>query len=161
MDHVKALIMKFIMCTAVLWIVLGLLYGADFGEILTISVILTLASYAIGDLLVLRSFNNVVATIADFGLSFIMIWLIGLAIIDEPMPIATAAFLSAIVITVGEWFFHQYMKNRVFDDENKDDRTIRNNDTLATEFAEEPDVHGIDRENMETSPSNNENKNNE
>lgn len=138
MEHVKALIIKFIMVTAVLWVILGLFFGVDFGEIITISVILTPLAYVIGDLLVLRYFNNMMATIADFGLSFITIWLIGAAVINEPISVATASLISALAISVGEWFYHSYVNAQVFDGQNKDNRTL--NESFSTEFAEETDV---------------------
>lgn len=139
MEHVKALIVKFIMITAILWFVLGLFFGVDFGEIITISVILTPLAYVIGDLLVLRYFNNMTATIADFGLSFITIWLIGSAIINEPISVATASLISALAISVGEWFYHYYVNNQVFEGESKDRHTSLN-EAFSTEFAEEMDV---------------------
>lgn len=138
MEHIKALLIKFIMCTAVLWIVLGLFFGVDFGEVITISIILTPLAYVIGDLLILRNFNNTIATIADFGLSFITIWLIGTAIINEPISVATAAFLSALALAVGEWFYHYYVNNQVFDETSKDHRTL--NESFSTEFGKETDV---------------------
>lgn len=138
MEHVKALIIKFIMITAILWFILRLFFGVDFGEIITISIILTPLAYVIGDLLVLRYFNNTTATIADFGLSFITIWLIGAAIINEPISVATAALISSIAIAIGEWFYHYYVNNQVFEGESKDKTTL--NEAFSTEFAEEMDV---------------------
>lgn len=138
MEHVKALIIKFIMVTAILWFVLGLFFGVDFGEILTISVILTPLAYVIGDLLVLRYFNNMTATVADFAISFLTIWLIGAAVINEPISVATASLLSALAISIGEWFYHSYVNRQVFEGQSQDKRTL--NETFSTEFAEETDV---------------------
>lgn len=138
MEHLKAIILKFVMCTGILWIVLGLFYGVGFGEIVTISVILTVAAYAIGDLLLLRYFNNPIATAADFGLSFLVIWFLGSIIIDVPIPIVTASLISAFLLAVGEWFYHNYLENHIFQYNTGDERT-----GLATEFAEEHDVHNL------------------
>lgn len=138
MEHVKALIIKFIMYTAVLWSIMGTFFGVDFGEVITISVILTPLAYVIGDLLILRNFNNTIATIADFGLSFIVIWLIGAAIINEPISVASAALISALALSVGEWFYHSYVNSQVFEDQNKDRQTL--NESFTTEFAQETDV---------------------
>lgn len=138
MEHVKALIVKFVMITAILWFVLGLFYGVDFGEIITISIILTPLAYVIGDLLILRYFNNTAATLADFGLSFITIWIIGVAIINEPISVAAASLISSVAIAIGEWFYHYYVNNQVFEGDSKDHRTL--NEAYSTEFAEEMDV---------------------
>lgn len=138
MEHVKALIIKFIMITAILWFILGLFFGVDFGEIITISVILTPLAYVIGDLLILRNFNNTIATLADFGISFITIWIIGMAIINEPISIALASLISSIAIAVGEWFYHYYVNNQVFEGEDRDKKPL--NEAFSTEFAEETGV---------------------
>ena len=52
-------------------------YDMSFGNVLSISVVLTLAAYLIGDMLILRRTNNTMATIADFGIAFLVIWLMG------------------------------------------------------------------------------------
>lgn len=146
LEHVKALIIKFIMVTAILWFILGGFYGVDFGEIITISVILTPIAYIVGDLLILRYFNNMIATIADFGLSFLTIWFIGLAVINEPISIVGASLISALAIGVGEWFYHYYVNNQVFKGEDVDKNTTLSDNSFATEFAEETDIEPQDFE---------------
>src|SRR5690625_3534318 len=113
MEHVKALIIKFIMCTAALWIVLSLFYGVSFGYVVWISLVLTVLSYSVGDLLILPNAGNAVATLADFGLTFLVVWLMGAYLFDPATPAALSAFFSAILIAVGEWLFHNYMKKTV------------------------------------------------
>ena len=103
------------MITAVLWVVLGF-YGFTFGSILTCSVLLTGVSYIIGDLFILPKFGNTAATIADFGLAFIMLWLIGSYLFERPDGLGTASFIAAAVIGVGEFFFHRYMQREVLED---------------------------------------------
>ena len=70
MDTLRAIVIKFIMITAVLWIVFGL-FGYSFGEVLVSSVLLTGVSYIVGDRIMLPRYGNVVATIADLALVFI------------------------------------------------------------------------------------------
>lgn len=144
LEHVKALIIKFIMVTAILWVILGLFYGVDFGEIATISVILTPIAYVVGDLLILRYFNNMIATIADFGLSFLTIWFVGLAVINEPISIVGASLISALAIGIGEWFYHYYVNNQVFKGEDVDKNPTLSDNSFATEFAEESDIQSKD-----------------
>lgn len=117
MEHVKGLIVKFIMVTAVLYIVLGLFYGVSFGNVLWTSIILTILAYMVGDLLILPFAGNITATVADFGLAFLGVWLIGAYLYDPDISVLAAAFFSAIVIAVGEWFFHNYMKKQVLEGE--------------------------------------------
>jgi len=141
-EHVRALIVKFIMCTVFLWIILGLFYGVGFGDIVAIGVILTIVAYLLGDLFILPTFGNIAATIADFVLAFIVIWLLGAALIDVPIPLVTASFISALVIAAGEWFFHRYMDNQVIGDKNRKNRPLKE-DNVATEFAEENEAQEI------------------
>lgn len=60
--------------------------------------------------------GNMAATISDFALSFLTIWLIGAYFFDPYVPVVGAAFLSSLVIAVGEWFFHRYMNQQVLRD---------------------------------------------
>ncbi|MCU9613573.1 YndM family protein [Caldibacillus lycopersici] len=147
MKHLRALLYKFVMILAVLSIILGFVYGVSFGEILTISLILTIAAYVIGDLFVLPKAGNLTATIADFGLAFFGIWLLGSMFIDETIRLGVASFLSAVLITVGEIFFHAYLVRSVLN-EPKDRKPSVNYRTKATpayqtEMAEEtyPEVN--------------------
>lgn len=146
MEHIKALLIKFVLCTAMLFVVLGLFFGVDFGEVLTISVVLTGASYFIGDLWILPKYGNVSATIADFGLAFIVLMLLGGAIIDDAIPLFAASLISAAAIAIGEAFFHNYMANQVLTNANNNNNRQAGNykDTdLRTEAAEETDVHDL------------------
>jgi hypothetical protein len=122
MQHVKAILIKFVMITAVLGIVLTGFFDIGFTETLSISFVLTLAAYVLGDMMVFRmagdeterTKRNAIATVSDIGLSFFVIWLLEemiVAGIDSPV---LAAFVSALVISAGEWFFHGYLDNRVF-----------------------------------------------
>jgi hypothetical protein len=155
MKHLKALTIKFIMVTAMLTIVLGLFYGVNFGDILMLSVIVTAAAYLIGDLFILPQFGNTTATIADFGLAFIAIWLFGANIIEEAIPIVTASLLSAAAISIGEWFFHKYMKNQILKEDTATATTNRNmqQEAVGTEFAEETDAQDIKQKNRQEDQS--------
>lgn len=140
MDHLKALMIKFIMCTAVLWIVLGAFYDVAFADILTIGVLLTGVSYIIGDLFLLPRFENWGATLADLGMAFAGIWLLGSFLIEGNIPLGNAAIISALIIAVGEYFFHQYMANHVLSGEDTfvtDREEDIAHSKLQTEFSEE------------------------
>lgn len=112
MKYVKALLMKFAMVTLVLWIVLGGFFDVSFGDILTTSIILTIGAFLLGDLFILPKFGNAIATVADFGLALMGVWLLGSYLFERDFPIGTAAFLSATAIAIGEFFFHMYMKKQ-------------------------------------------------
>ncbi|AXF55229.1 YndM family protein [Salicibibacter kimchii] len=143
MNHVVALIIKFVMMTVILWLILGGFFGVSFGNIFWISLIMTGAAYLIGDLWILPQFGNVAGTLADFGLAFVGVWLLA-ALFEPAGNFGWAAFFSAIIIAIGEIFFHMYMQNTVLntpapagDDNN---RQNTNEGNLRTEFGSETDA---------------------
>lgn len=122
MNHVKALLMKFVMIAAVLLIILTLLFEVPFTDTLWISLALTLVAYALGDLMIFRNTGdrsdqtkrNAIATVSDIVVAFLVIWLIGEALVGNDVNIVTPAIISALVVGGGEWFFHKYLDRSVF-----------------------------------------------
>lgn len=122
MQYVKAILIKFVMITAVLGIVLTGFFDIGFTETLIISVVLTIAAYILGDMIIFRmagdetghAKRNAIATVSDIGLSYFIIWLLEEMIVAGKDNLALAAFVSALIIGAGEWFFHGYLDNRVF-----------------------------------------------
>lgn len=133
MNHVKALIMKFLMIAVVLLIILTLFFDVPFMDTIWISVALTLIAYVIGDLLIFwkagdrseQTKRNAIATISDIVVAFLVIWLLGDALISDSDNIVTAAIISALVIGAGEWFFHKYLDNSVFPEQHNRATTSR------------------------------------
>ena len=141
MKTITALIIKFVMIVAVLWIVFGL-YGASFANILLTSVLLTGVSF-IGDMFVLPRVGNVAATIADFVLALILIWLVGTIFFEQPIQLGVATFISAIILAAGEFVFHIYLQKQIFTDEKvvpeKNFNSYQKNN-MQTEFGSEVDI---------------------
>ncbi|WP_409304260.1 YndM family protein [Peribacillus sp. SCS-155] len=112
MRHGLALSIKFISTLVVLGIILGLFYNLAFTEVLMIAVVLTLAGYILGDLFILRRTNNLSASLADFGLALIIIYLL-----SRNMAFAnglfTASFLSAAAIAFTEYFYHSFISRLI------------------------------------------------
>ena len=96
MKHMKNLAIKFISILAVLFIILGIFYDMSFGNVLWISVVLTLVSYLIGDLLIFRKTNNTMATISDFAIAFLVIWLMG-----ENLTYGDSLIMPALIAAAG------------------------------------------------------------
>lgn len=136
MKHFRALLYKFILTTAILFITLGFLYGVSFGDILTISALLTIGAYLIGDLFVLPYLGNTVATMADFAIVFLGVLLLGTVYIEEPIRYGVASFLSALFLAIGEIFFHRYLLREGVMEEREHRRPARRLN-YQTEFAEE------------------------
>ncbi|WP_067836266.1 YndM family protein [Amphibacillus sediminis] len=107
MEHVKLIVLKFLATFVLLYLVLGIGYGMAVSSIFLINFV-SIASYYIGDLIILRRTNNVIAALADFGIAFAAIYLLAdmLTVGGDPL---TAAFLSALVIGIYELFFHPYV----------------------------------------------------
>ncbi|MCY8515548.1 DUF2512 family protein [Bacillus atrophaeus] len=114
MVHVKALAIKGIMTLIVLYLVLGLGFNFTFGDTLLMTIVLGVISYLLGDLYVLPKWNNMIATVADFGLAFLVVWLMGMPLSMglSPGMLALAALFAAIVMAIGEYFFHFYMMSK-------------------------------------------------
>jgi uncharacterized membrane protein len=112
MKHVSSLLIKFIIVALVIAVVLNTLTTITLSETLLISAAVTIISYIIGDLLILPTTNNTIATFADIGLSLLTIYMFNF--IWNTIRISFIhAFITAVVIGVGEWFFHKYVVNNV------------------------------------------------
>ncbi|MHB1154282.1 MAG: DUF2512 family protein [Eubacteriales bacterium] len=111
--HLSAIIIKFLLTAIVLEIILTLTTQLGFTQILIISVSVTLLAYLIGDLLILPVTNNIIATIADIGLSLVVILLFNYRNDFETIEFSDA-LICAVVIGVCEWFFHKYVSAKVF-----------------------------------------------
>ncbi|MBO1583056.1 YndM family protein [Bacillus sp. XF8] len=140
MKHIVALLIKYIAISAVLLMILGIFQDISLPRILLISLIITGSAYLIGDLFVLSKYGNMVATITDFGLSFLGIWVLTyfLTDIDLTRNIGFSAFWSALLISVVEIFFHIYMKKAVLhEDEDSRESTNMHQDRYAMEISHE------------------------
>ena len=134
MNHVKALVIKFLMIAVVLGIILTGVYNMSFTDTLTISLVLTLLAYAVGDLGIFQNAGgrtehnkrNVIATLSDVLLAGIVIYFMGQNFASNIDNIVTAAIVSAVVIGLGEWFFHKYLDRQVFDRANAPRNAQRN-----------------------------------
>lgn len=110
--HLSALIIKFLIIAVILEILLNITTDLDFYEILIISLTVTIVAYLLGDLLILPSSNNIIATISDIGLSLIIILLFNYRYVNTEISFSDA-LISAVVIGAGEWFFHKFMASGV------------------------------------------------
>lgn len=112
MKYIKPLIIKFILTTVIVSIVLGLFFNVSFAGVITTSVLLTGLAF-LGDVFVIPLIEKSMALISDFILAWVVVLFIGNMLFNASVPIGSAAFITAAVITVGEVFFHQYMRREV------------------------------------------------
>jgi len=86
-----------------------LMYYADVGFIgatLTATV-LTVLAYLIGDQFILRSTNNIVATVSDAVLAFVFLWIVAYTL-DWPLSLGEILAITAI-LGIAEWLIHRYV----------------------------------------------------
>ncbi|WP_000680660.1 YndM family protein, partial [Bacillus cereus] len=121
MKHIVALLIKYTAITAVLLIILSIFQGISIPRVLLISLFLTGAAYLIGDLFILPKYGNMIATMADFGLSFFGTWLLTSLFtnLDATRNIGFSSFLAALIIGGIEVFFHIYMQKLVLRNDNE------------------------------------------
>lgn len=144
MNHIKALAIKFVSTLVVLFIILGLFYDMAFRNVFWISLVLTVAAYLIGDMLILPRTNNTIATIADFGLAFFVIWLMG-DNLTYGASVFTPALITAAGVAIFEYFFHKYVSNRVINETKNETHQARNL-RYQTEASEELSPNRTDLE---------------
>jgi hypothetical protein len=142
MEHVKAMAVKFIATLALLYIILGLYYGMTFGTVFLITLILGVISYIVGDLGILPRTSNTVATLADFGLSLAVIWVM-ISLLTESRTAFTMALIPALGVTVFEYLFHKYLANMSNNDQSQGTTRTSNRLQYQTEASEEftPEVN--------------------
>lgn len=138
MKHIIALASKIAFTLALLYVILDRVYHASFLSVMFIALFLGFVSYLSGDMLVLPRTNNITASLADFGLSFVILWVFVLTQTRNDFSPFGAALLSAACLTVFEYFFHRYLLKNVLDENFRNELSARDN-TLQyqTEAADE------------------------
>ncbi|QEL79431.1 DUF2512 family protein [Bacillus sp. JAS24-2] len=152
MKHIVALLIKYTAITAVLLIILGIFQDISIPRVLLISLLLTGAAYLIGDLFILPKYGNMIATIADFGLSFVGIWFLTYLLTNSDFTrnIGFSSFVAALIIGGIEVFFHIYMKKVVLHEE---DTSSENNQIHHDNYAMEMSDEYIDSSTIKKSQS--------
>ncbi|WKB36716.1 DUF2512 family protein [Terrilactibacillus sp. S3-3] len=84
--------------------------------LLIASGLVTVVSFVLGDLYILPATGQWVAVLSDFLTAWMLIGLVGYFLVPfQAMPFFGLPFVSAIVIAVGEYFFHMYMHRVVLE----------------------------------------------
>lgn len=141
MKSIKGLMIKFVIITASLLLILGA-YGVSFGNIILTSILLTGIAF-VGDLLLLPRIGNVAMAAIDFGLAFIIMWIMGALFFDQTIPLVTISAMSAIIIAFGEFPFHLYMLEQVINVKHAKSHTTLDHfgrHDMLTEFGSEIDI---------------------
>ncbi|WP_242281432.1 YndM family protein [Bacillus cereus group sp. BfR-BA-01454] len=156
MKHIVALLIKYTAVTAVLLVILGIFQGISIPRVLLISLFLTGAAYLIGDLFILPKYGSMIATMADFGLSFFGTWLLTSLFtnLDATRNIGFSSFLAALIIGGIEVFFHIYMQKLVLRNDNElREHNHIHHDKYAMEISDEyMDSSTINKSKLEDTP---------
>ncbi|MGM8216373.1 YndM family protein [Bacillaceae bacterium W0354] len=134
MNHLKSIVVKFVACLALLYLILGIGYDFSFLTVFWFTVVLGTVSYIIGDLLILPRTNNTIATFSDFVLAFVLLYYLINAAQVEPFNVFTAALITSIGVAVFEFFFHKYIESNTYE---RDISDRRRRYEYQTEFSEE------------------------
>ncbi|SEQ75623.1 YndM family protein [Piscibacillus halophilus] len=151
MNHTKLLAIKFASCFVLLFLILGFGYDVSFGNVLMISVVLTLVSY-MGDAFVLPRTSNTVATVTDFVLAYVVIYFM-LSILTVGGNLFAASLISAVAVTIFEYFFHKQVQSEYNEGEREEHRG--GDYRLQTEFSEELEPDEIETDENGDGPRNN------
>ena len=122
MEHAKALMIKFVMVTAVLGLILSAIFGGELVDTLFITLVLTVLAYLFGDLFIFRfagdnyTSRNIIATFSDAVLAFVVVYFIGTYMYSGVDNMMLASLVAALAVGGGEWFFHKYLNNHVLDE---------------------------------------------
>jgi len=111
LESIDTIVIKVVAVTGVLAFILGLIYREEIKDILMISFLLCVISYYVGDLVILPLTNNLIATLFDFGIAFLVIWLTGLGFFHADTPVLLVSLVAALFIGVGEYLLHILMQS--------------------------------------------------
>lgn len=137
MKHVNVLLMKFVASFFVFWISIGLFFNASLTTIISFSLLVTITSYLVGDLILLPRIGKMNSVIADFFLTYILVWVFGGIFFESYLMIAWGSVISALLIAASEVFVHSYVVKNVKPIIRERQRSF--NQSFAFEVAEEQD----------------------
>ncbi|MCD8510793.1 MAG: YndM family protein [Bacillus sp. (in: Bacteria)] len=112
MKHITAICIKLVSVIFISLIMLSGFFNYPFVPTIVLSIIIAGISYLLGDVGILRFSNNIVATLADLGLTTVLIWLVGPFIYGMGVPFYIA-ILTAVIISGMEYVYHFYVSSQV------------------------------------------------
>lgn len=106
----RALLAKFGMTLLFAWLTLSFFDGNTFSSVLLFSIAATALNYLVGDLYVLPNFGNMVASIGDGLMAAVFAYIVSLIFAGFRTTFGTLV-LFAILVAIGEYVFHQYLRS--------------------------------------------------
>lgn len=114
----KGFLFKFLFSLVLLFLILGVGFDMSFWNVFLVTLVLGVVSYFVGDKWILPRTNNLVASIADFGLAYLIIYYMSDALTTGG-DLLTASLLGAIGVTFFECCFHAYVQRKNGYNENE------------------------------------------
>ncbi|KMT21940.1 DUF2512 family protein [Clostridium cylindrosporum] len=143
------LLTKLIATLVATWISFSLIANNILAFVLTLSVVVTVLNYLVGELFVLRNFGNLTATISDSGLAMITAYIVGSFAASFNANIIS--FITyGVLIAIIEYFLHMYILRTKEVAPNPNDDLFRSNRVnYNTEAGNEinPDINSSNTDN--------------
>ena len=117
--HASALGIKFVFTTIVILSLFGIINHTSLWILLLFSIIVTGITY-LGDAFILPRVGNLIASVADFALIFVLLWFFGNRLIESSTTIFLLSLAGAYLLALCEAIFHIYMKEYVFGEVEED-----------------------------------------
>lgn len=130
MNHGKAVVIKAMLVLPVVWIILTLFNDVRFLDSTIIGLGLLIISYIGGDLVTLPKTGNIVSTIADLVLAYIIVWG-GLELLGYTDTVSNS-LVTAVIVAAGEYLFHIWLFNNVYNNPNYSTHSGTINKTSAS-----------------------------
>ncbi|MGM0878362.1 MAG: YndM family protein [Bacillota bacterium] len=145
MRHTTVLLIKFVTCVIAFGIGLDLFFDATIVDILSFSLLITVVSYVVGELIILPQLGKRAAAVADFLLTYLSVWIFGSILLENYLQIAWGSIISAFIVTVAEVFIHLFLEDRLTASQTLKSRKPVFNPIPAygTEFAKEEDFRDL------------------
>lgn len=135
MRDITALIIKLVTCLIAYAVGLDLFFNAVWTQVVWFSVLTMVVSY-LADRIALSHIGNMKSLIADFLLSYMIVWIFGSVLLNSYMQIAWGSIISAVIITAGEFFVHRLLLNTQPED-NRDRSGANHRLAYGMEMSEE------------------------
>ncbi|MTH51945.1 DUF2512 family protein [Bacillus mangrovi] len=136
MNQLAVIGVKFIIAAIAFAVGLDLFFDADLADILSFSLYAAIATYLIGDRIILPARGDRASYIAEFFTVYLGVWIFGSVLYESYLQIAWGSIIAAVLFTAGEVLVHVFMLER---SELRYPSPRRSQPAFGSEFSEELD----------------------
>ncbi|MDN4524588.1 YndM family protein [Fictibacillus fluitans] len=113
MEQAKVILLKFIVCLIAFSVGLDMFFNATLTDIISFSVTTTVATYILADRILLPRLGKGNTLMAEFLLTYSIVWLFGSILLHSYLQIAWGSAISAVIITAGEVYVHKFLAKHI------------------------------------------------